>query len=203
MFNDGGIRMKHAIALTGGIATGKSTVGTLLKLHGYEIIDADTIAHGVLEERKELIFERFGNNVRAEDGFVNRKALGVIVFNDTDARKDLESIVHPRVREIIEIKAERSERKEVPYFIDIPLFFETKAYSEIEKILLIYAPRDLQITRLMKRDGFTQEEAIVRIDAQMSIEEKRKGATDIIENTLDMGHLTTQIETFRRRIACS
>jgi len=191
--------MKHAIALTGGISTGKSTVSSILKLYGFEVIDADGIAHEVLDSVADKISTIFGAEYVAE-GKVDRKKLGNLVFSHPEEKKKLEQLLHPLIRKEIERCAERSESKGVPYFIDIPLFYETGAYA-IDKVLLIYAPREIQLERLIKRDGFTKEEAQKRIDAQMDIEEKRKRADYIIENTRDLGYLTDQLEEYRRKLS--
>lgn len=191
--------MKHAIALTGGISTGKSTVASILKLYGFEVIDADAIAHEVLQGVAGKVAELFGNEY-LNDGTVDRKKLGGLVFSDPAAKKKLEQLVHPLIREEIMRRAERSETQGVPYFIDIPLFYETGAY-DIDTVLVVYATRELQLERLVKRDGFSEEEARKRIDSQMDIEEKRRRADYVIDNTKDIGYLTQQLEEFRRKIA--
>lgn len=191
--------MKHAIALTGGISTGKSTVASILKLYGFEVIDADAIAHEVLQHVAGKVAEIFGE-AYVKDGVVDRKRLGGLVFSDSEAKQKLEQLVHPLIRKEIMRRAERSETQGVPYFIDIPLFYETGAY-DIKKVLVVYAPRETQLERLVKRDGFSEEEAQKRIDAQMDIEEKRRRADYVIDNTKDIGYLTQQLEAFRRQIA--
>ncbi len=191
--------MKHAIALTGGISTGKSTVASILKLYGFEVIDADAIAHEVLQNVAAKVAELFGNDY-VHDGVVDRKKLGALIFSNPEEKKKLEQLVHPLIREEIMRRAERSESQGVPYFIDIPLFYETGAYT-IDKVLVVYAPRRLQLERLVKRDGFSEEEATKRIDAQMDIEEKRRRADYVIDNTKDIGYLTDQLEEFRRKLA--
>jgi dephospho-CoA kinase len=190
--------MEYAIALTGGISTGKSTVCSVLSLMGFKIIDADSIAHKILEQEQQAISEHFGKEFIV-DGKVDRKRIGSIIFNNEDEKRWLESLVHPLIRAEILTQASRSEDQKVPYFIDIPLFFETNAYP-IKHSLLIYAPKETQIERLMKRDGYSKEEALARIDAQMSIEDKRELATDIIENTKDVGSLMGELEDYRRKI---
>lgn len=191
--------MKHAIALTGGISTGKSTVASILKLYGFEVIDADAIAHEVLQSVAGKVAELFGAEY-VHDGVVDRKKLGGLVFSNPDEKKKLEQLVHPLIRQEIMRRAERSEVQGVPYFIDIPLFYETGAY-DIDKVLVVYASREIQLERLVKRDGFSEEEARKRINAQMDIEEKRKRADYVIDNTKDIGYLTEQLEEFRRKIA--
>ncbi len=177
----------YAVALTGGIATGKSTVSKILSTKDYDIIDADTIAHEVLEIEKSAIADMFGSNLIV-DGRVDRKALGAIVFADKTQRKRLEELLHPLIRFEISKRAKELERLQKPYLIDIPLFFERGDYP-IGKTLVVYAPRVLQISRLMERNGFSKSEALQRIEAQMDIEHKRSKATYLIENTGDLEEL--------------
>ncbi len=191
--------MQHAIALTGGIATGKSTVSTLLKLHGYEVIDADTVSHEILQQQAPAIVELFGPEY-VEEGVVNRKMLGALVFADRAQLRRLEALLHPLIREEIMRRAALSEEQGVPYFIDIPLFFETGAY-DVKKVLVVYAPRALQLERAMKRDNMSEQDALARINAQLDIEEKRKKADFVIDNSRDISYLSDQVEAFRRQIS--
>ena len=135
-----------------------------------------------------------------KNGKVDRKKLGGVIFNDKDKKKKLESLLHPLIRKEIEKRAEKSEEQGVPYFIDIPLFYETNAYN-IKNVLVVYATKELQLERLVKRDGFSYEDANSRIDSQISIEEKKKLATYVVDNTKDLGHLTNELENFRRKIS--
>lgn len=184
--------MTHAIALTGGIATGKSTVCSLLKLHGYEIIDADKIAHKTLEESKEQIVEIFGSEYIKADA-VDRKLLGKLVFGDIEAKAKLESLLHPKIRETIYAACAELDKKCVPYFVDIPLFFETKAY-DIKPIVLIYAPKETQIERAMKRDSLTHDDALRRIENQIDIEKKREMADFVVNNSKDLPSLQNEVQ---------
>lgn len=191
-------KFDYAFVLTGGIATGKSTVANILKLHGYEVIDADEIAHYVLDELKQEVVDVFGEDI-LQDNKIDRKKLGNIVFKNHQERVKLENLLHPKIKDEIIKNAKRLEEKKVFYFIDIPLFFEKKNY-DIKKTLLIYAPKSVQIQRILKRDKLTKEEALQRISAQMDIEQKRKLANYVIENTKDLKHLTNEIEKFLRSI---
>ena len=186
--------MKYAIALTGGIGSGKSTACSFLKLYGYHVICADEIAHEILEDSKNEVLEVFGSEI-LEDCKINRKKLGLIVFNDKDKKIQLEKILHPKIKLKITKEAEILDENKIPYFIDIPLFFETKNY-EILETLLIYVPQDLQIQRVMKRNNFTYNEAIMRIKAQMDIEKKKKLATYVIDNSGDLESLQKEIEKY-------
>ncbi len=173
---------KYAIALTGGIASGKSSVVEIMLSLGFEVIDADKIAHDILDKQSQKVSELFGEMV-VVDGRVDRKALGSIVFEDKSKLKQLEALLHPLIYNEIESKAREKDKKEKPYFIDIPLFFESNRYKNISKSLLIYAPKERQLERLMRRDNSTKEEALLRINAQMDIEEKKSLATYIIDNS--------------------
>ena len=112
---------KYAIVLTGGIATGKSSVAKIFAEHGFEIIDADKIAHKVLDEQHEKIIQVFGDEF-VKDGKVQRKALGAVVFADNEKRKQLEALLHPLIYREIEEAAETLDRFGEPYLVDIPLF---------------------------------------------------------------------------------
>ncbi len=178
----------HAIVLTGGIATGKSTVAQMFADDGFEIIDADRVAHEVLESQKEAIAQAFGREL-IQEGRVDRKALGALIFADRQKRRELEAILHPLIREEIYTQAQKLERKGEPYIVDIPLFFETQGYP-IDKVIVVYAPREIQLKRLMQRDGYNMQEALTRIEAQMPIDEKRAKATYVIDNSATMEALS-------------
>ncbi|MFZ2890758.1 dephospho-CoA kinase [Sulfuricurvum sp.] len=185
---------EYAIALTGGIATGKSTVASLLGLNGLRIIDADTIAHRILDENSAWVFERFGGEF-VKNGKVDRPALGKIIFADSEAKKELESFLHPKIRTAIEEQSEKQDRLKYPYLIDIPLFFETSSYP-IKNSVVVYTPKSLQMERFMKRNGFSEEESLRRIESQMDIEEKKARATWVIDNSSNLKHLQRECEQF-------
>lgn len=185
---------RYAIALTGGIATGKSTVASLLGLNGLRIIDADTIAHRILDENGAWVAERFGSEF-VKNGKVDRPALGKVIFADPDARKELESFLHPKIRAAIEEQSEKQDALGYPYLIDIPLFFETQSYP-IKDSVVVYTPKELQLERFMKRNGFSEEESLRRIGSQMDIEEKKARATWVIDNSSNLKHLQTECEHF-------
>jgi len=171
----------YAVALTGGIATGKSSVAHYFKAFGFEIIDADSIAHEILDTQYLAIQDYFGAEV-IEGKRVNRKALGAIVFANEEKRKWLETRLHPLIYRAIEEASYLLDRKKKVYLVDIPLFFETKRYT-IEKVLLVYTDKETQLARLMQRDSLNKEDALRRIASQMDIEQKRLYASYIIDNT--------------------
>ncbi|MCT7602648.1 dephospho-CoA kinase [Aliarcobacter butzleri] len=183
---------KNAIALTGGISTGKSTVCNLLKLHGFLTIDADKIAHKLLDENSSKIEEMFGKEY-VENGKVLRKELGKIIFSNEENKLKLEALLHPLIKEEIIKESKIYEEQNKPYFVDIPLFFE-KMHYPISKSLVIYTPKELQIQRLMKRDNIDEKEAKLKISNQMDIEEKIKLANIVIDNSKDLKHLQNEVE---------
>ena len=188
----------NAVALTGGIATGKSTTCNLLKLYGFHIIDADTVVHQVLDEEAPHIEQLFGKEY-VQEGRVNRKKLGALVFGNKEERLKLEKLLHPKIKKRILELAQREERFGVPYFVDIPLLYERGDYP-FEKVVVVYAPKEVQIERLRKRERLSLEEAKLRLAAQMDIEEKKRLADYVIDNSKDLKHLQAQIESFIERI---
>ena len=187
-----------AVVITGGIATGKSTAASFFTDRGWTVIDADTIAHAVLDEQAEAIGRRFGSEL-IDGGHVDRKALGQIVFADAEKRRELEALLHPRIEEAIIRRAADEEVHGKPYLIDIPLFYERAAYP-IERVVVVYAPRELQRSRLAARNGLSEAEVIQRIGAQMDIEEKRRRATWVIDNSGDHAQLTRECNRVRQLI---
>ena len=185
---------KYAIALTGGIATGKSTVGTLLGLNGLRIIDADAISHRILDENSAWVADHFGSHF-VLNGKVNRPELGKIIFSNPDAKKELESFLHPKIRTAIEEASEKQDAFCYPYLIDIPLFFETSSYP-IEQSVVVYTPKAIQLERFMKRNGYDEAESLRRIESQMDIDEKRSHATWVIDNSSNLKHLQKECENF-------
>ena len=189
---------KYAIALTGGIATGKSTVASLLALNGMRVIDADNISHEILDASSGWVKENFGDEF-VEGTKVDRTKLGTLIFSDDKAKKKLEEFLHPKIRAEIEKRSQKQDTFKFPYLIDIPLFFETGAY-DIKESVVVYTPSDIQLERFMKRNGYSKEESLRRINSQMSIEEKKKRATWIIDNSKDLKHLQSECEKFVEKI---
>ena len=188
----------YAVALTGGIATGKSSVARMFEADGYRVIDADKIAHAVLEDQKEKIAEMFGEAMVKEER-VDRKALGAVVFADPLKRKKLEQLLHPLIYEEIEAQAKTEDAKRKPYIVDIPLFFEGKRYP-IARSLVVYAPQKLQIERAVARDGLDREAVLERIAAQIDIEEKRYMGDFVIDNSGDQNQLRIEYERIKEAI---
>lgn len=174
------------IGLTGSIASGKSTVSNMLKVLGYPIIDADIVARIVVEkgtETLETITEVFGQEVVAEDGSLNREKLGGIIFSDPSKRKTLNDIIHPAIRAEMLRQKEQLLKEGYPTIImDIPLLFESKLQSYVEKILVVTVSEEMQLERLMARNNFTLEEAKARIQSQLPLSIKEKEADAVIYN---------------------
>ena len=189
---------EYAIALTGGIATGKSTVASLMKLHGIAVIDADAIAHELLDIHHDKIAQMFGEEF-VRKGRVLRTNLGKVIFSDETKKKELEAFIHPLIRVEIEKRAAEYDSREFPYLIDIPLFFENGAY-DIKDSVVVYTPPAVQLERYKKRNELTEEEAMVRINSQMGIDEKKERATWIIDNSTTLKHLQAECEAFVDRI---
>ncbi len=188
----------YAIALTGGIATGKSTVASLLALNGMRIIDADTISHEILDASVSWVEETFGKEF-VDGAKVNRAKLGSLIFSDEKKKRILEEFLHPKIRAEIEQRSIKQDSFKFPYLIDIPLFFEKGSY-DIKNSVVVYTPRDIQLERFIKRNGYTKEESLKRINSQMPIEEKKKRATWVIDNSKDLKHLQKECEEFVNKI---
>jgi len=192
------VAFDYAIVLTGSIATGKSSASVLLSSLGFQIIDADKVAHQVLNEQSSVIAEIFGEEL-VNNAEVDRKALGSIVFTDSIKRKALEDLLHPLIYDEIERRSLVLDKKKKPYLVDIPLFFEGGRYP-IEKSIVVYATIEQQFERLMARNGYTKEEAQSRIDTQIPVEEKRKKATYVIDNSGTLTQLKAECARVTKEI---
>lgn len=188
-------KYKNAFVITGSIGSGKSTVCKILELYGFKVIDADAVNHQILDQIHQQIAQKFGEQY-VYGGKVLRKELGDLVFNDIEKLKELEVILHPKIKHKITNLAQREESKNTPYFIDIPLYFENKNYLEFNKVLLVYAPQSTLIKRIMKRNSISKEEALNRINLQIDIDEKRKMSDFVICNVGNVGELNSEILNF-------
>lgn len=192
------------IGLTGGIATGKSTVSNMLKEKGFPVIDADIAARAVVEPGQpalQEIMNAFGSDVLSADGSLNRQKLGSIIFHDKEKRKKLNEIVHPAVRSWMMAEKDKAVRKGYKTIVfDIPLLFESKLTWMADRTLLVYTDPAVQLQRLMNRNGYTEEEASARIQSQMPIEEKKELADDIINNSGTKEETAKQLEHWLTRL---
>lgn len=187
------MNLNFAIALSGGIASGKSTIGSLLSLKGFKIIDLDKITHNLLSLHVNKIKNLFGDEY-VNGSHVNRDKLAKLIFNDPKQKQKLEDFLHPLIRKECESEALKLEKFKVPYFIDIPLFFEKQEFYPLKYSVLIYAPKQTQIQRLMNRQNLNEKEAIIRINNQMDIENKKNLASFVVDNSQDLGHLQDEVE---------
>ncbi|WP_096013787.1 dephospho-CoA kinase [Campylobacter lanienae] len=189
-------KFKNAIVITGVIGSGKSTVVNLLRVYGFSIIDADEIAHGALDESINEIKSEFGSEF-IKDNKVDRKSLGSLVFSDSKAKKKLENILHPLIKEQIFAEASKLESSNYPYFIDLPLYFEkSPVYDEFQSVCVVYAPEQICLKRIIERNNLDFNEARLRLESQISIEKKREIATYIIDNSSDLKHLNLEVNNF-------
>ncbi|MFC3848213.1 dephospho-CoA kinase [Helicobacter baculiformis] len=194
------LSLKHAFVLTGGIGTGKSTAASLLSLHGYSVLDADKIAHELFDTHNAQIAHLFAEV--ATHNTITRQALAPLIFSDSNARAKLEALIHPKVRTRLLEQAQQLEAHHQPYFLDIPLFYEiegVKSYG-ISQVILIYAPRNLQITRLQARDHLSLEQIEQRLNAQMDIEIKKSLSPFVLDNSKDLKHLQAEIDRLLAQI---
>lgn len=185
------------IGLTGGIASGKSTVANFLSENGFVIVDADIASRKAVEAGSsglEEIRTVFGDGVIQEDGTLNRKALGEIIFKDKNQREKLNAIIHPRVRDIMEAEKEEGLALDKPVVMDIPLLFENKLEHTVDEVWVVYVPKEVQIERLMARNQLSLEEAESRVSSQLSIEEKKQKADKVIDNSDSLQSLYHQLE---------
>jgi len=189
---------QYAYALTGGIATGKSTVVSLLKQSGFRVIDADRIAHDILDEQHKKIGEMFGKSFVNQDK-VDRKRLGSVVFADPVKRKELEALLHPMIYDRISEASIKLDKRAEPYIVDIPLFYEGGRYA-IENVIVVYANQAQQLERVMQRDNYSKEEALARIGSQIDIQEKRDNATHVIDNSGTLKQLEFETERIKNEI---
>lgn len=186
------------IGITGGIASGKSTVSDYIKSKGYPVLDADIYARKVVEPGSEglkEIVEAFGEDALNEDGTLNRQYVGSLIFNDKDKRDILNGITHPKIRQMM--NDDRDFYLQTTHvFQDIPLLFENGLENQMDEIIVVYVERDVQIERLMARNELSESEAISRIESQMSLEDKKARATVVFDNTETRETLYKQIDEY-------
>ena len=180
------------IGITGSIACGKSTVSDYLIAKGYTIIDADKLGHVALTSNdvKRKLAEKFGDEI-LENNEISREKLGKLVFGNTENLKNLNSIIHPKIKELI-LKLQEKHKDEDLVFLDIALLYEANFVDLVEKVVVVYADEEVQLERLMTRNSLTKEEALIRIGSQMSPQEKASLGDFVINNSYN------KEETFRQ-----
>lgn len=196
------------IGLTGGIACGKSTVSQLLASRGAIIIDADMLAREVVEPGApalQKVVQTFGRSVLHEDGTLNRKELGRLVFEDAGRRKRLEELLHPAIIKLLRERMAEAERLHPDKLVvaDVPLLYESQMEDLFQEVLVVYADPAIQLERLMARNGLSREEAEKRINAQMPVEWKKEWADAVIDNSGAPEETEQQVEQYwhKKRLA--
>ena len=191
------------IGLTGSISTGKTQVSNFLREKGEKVIDADLIAREVvdLENVKEKIKKAFGENIYVDDK-LDRSGLAEIVFRDEEKRQILNEIEHPEIYRIILEEVKKSKGR---VFVDIPLLFESEELNKkyglvFDEVWLVYVNREKQIERLAKRDGISKDYALEKINSQLSVEEKKRLADVIIDNSSTLSETFRQVEENLKRL---
>ncbi len=195
--------MALVVGLTGGIASGKSTVSNMLKEMEITVIDADVESRMAVQQGEpayKQIISQFGQEIVLPNGEIDRQKLGSIIFHDEHKRQLLNQIVHPEVRRRMNEKKEAALKKDERIVIlDIPLLFESNLTNMVEKTLLVYVDRSVQITRLMERNNLSENEAEARIQSQMPISDKITLADEIINNNGSLTETKRQLDEILAR----
>ncbi len=192
------------IGLTGGIASGKSTVAAILRRLGAAIVNADDLSREVVDPGqaawKEIV-ELFGTEVLQPDQTIHRQKLRSIIFNDPEARKKLEAIIHPRVRALAEqrIREHAAAGYEIVVY-EVPLLFEGNLHHWLRPVVLVATNIETQKKRLQERDHLTDDQAQKHIDSQMSLDEKRRLADYVIENDDSLANLESRVRAVLEEI---
>jgi dephospho-CoA kinase len=192
------------IGLTGGIASGKSTVAAILRKLGAAIVNADELSREVVQPDQPAwheIVASFGSSILQEDRSLDRRKLRKVVFDDPEARKKLESIIHPRVRALADKRIrELADAGNSVIVYEIPLLFEGNHHLWLRPVVLVACDVEVQKHRVRERDHLTDEEAQRHLDAQMSLSEKRRLADYVIENSGSLEELEQQVREVLEKI---
>jgi len=188
------------IGITGSIACGKSTVSDYLIEKGYTIIDADKLGHVALtsDDVKRKLTEKFGDNI-LENNEISREKLGRLVFGNDDNLKILNSIIHPKIRELI-LKLQKEHKDENLVFLDIALLYEANFVDLVEKVVVVYVDEKVQLERLMTRNFLSMEEALMRIESQMKAKEKASLGDYVINNSYSKEDTFRQIDKIIKKL---
>ncbi len=190
---------KPIIALSGGLGSGKSTVADLFRAKGVPVIDADILAREVVAPNTPGLAEikkAFGANILLPDGSLDRRTLARQIFSDEHKRKQLESLLHPRIRAAFRDALNSLPDSPAPFALyAIPLFFEAQSgHDELKKVIVVWAPEETCISRIMSRDQLSRDEALQRVRTQLPIDRKAAQANWVIKNVGDRSELNTQVE---------
>ena len=187
------------IGLTGGVATGKSTVAKGFEALGVPVLDADGLAHLAIEPSRgayDRLVEAFGSGILTDSDRIDRRKLRELLVSDPQAKKQIEAIVHPEVMRLSLKKMEEFERQGAKWLLfEVPLLFETGLEKVLSPVIVVYCPRSVQVERLIMRDKMALEDALGLLEAQKDIEEKRRLADFVLDNTGPFHALQPQIET--------
>ena len=190
--------MGKIIGITGGIASGKSTVTNFLRQKGFEVVDADALVHQLQKpggRLYQILVEHFGEKVLLEDGELNRPLLARLIFSNSEEREWSKQTQGQIIREELGSLRDKFAQTEDLFFMDIPLLFEQDYASWFDETWLVYVRRDTQLDRLMNRDQLSKESAETRLASQWPLEEKKKFATYILDNNGSRGQLLSQVVT--------
>lgn len=180
------------IAITGNIASGKSTVQKFLENKGYKVLDTDEVSHELLTVKNSELFEAFRDYDVFENGEFSRFKVGQLIFSDETAREKIASIMHPQIAQEIE-KFFAANSSEEFLFVGIPLLFESNMQNLFDKIIFVYTDDDIRLERLLRRNNYTVEHAKARIASQMPQEEKLKKSDFVINNNSSIEELTQAV----------
>ena len=190
--------MGKIIGITGGIASGKSTVTNFLRQKGFEVVDADVLVHQLQKpggRLYQILVEHFGEKVLLEDGGLDRPLLASLIFSNSEEREWSKETQGQIIREELGSLRDKLSQTEDVFFMDIPLLFEQDYASWFDETWLVYVSRDTQLDRLMNRDQLSKESAETRLASQWPLEEKKKFATYILDNNGSREQLLSQVVT--------
>ncbi|EOB9383067.1 TPA: dephospho-CoA kinase [Staphylococcus aureus] len=189
--------MPKVIGLTGGIASGKSTVSELLSVFGFKVVDADKAAREAVKKGSKglaQVREVFGDEAIDENGEMNRRYMGNLVFNHPEKRLELNAIIHPIVRDIMEEEKQEYLKQGYNVIMDIPLLFENELENTVDEVWVVYTSESIQMDRLMQRNNLSLEDAKARVYSQISIDKKSRMADHVIDNLGDKLELKQNLE---------
>ncbi|HDI6477174.1 TPA: dephospho-CoA kinase [Staphylococcus aureus] len=189
--------MPKVIGLTGGIASGKSTVSELLSVFGFKVVDADKAAREAVKKGSKglaQVREVFGDEAIDENGEMNRRYMGDLVFNHPEKRLELNAIIHPIVRDIMEEEKQEYLKQGYNVIMDIPLLFENELENTVDEVWVVYTSESIQMDRLMQRNNLSLEDAKARVYSQISIDKKSRMADHVIDNLRDKLELKQNLE---------